>query len=241
MPAARKRSRNNNGTYGIRNGGYKKRRNNYNNHSMIKPYQRGYLRESGFYNMERKFLDTTQAPTTALVIGDVTSETLNIIPEGNGQSARVGRKVNLTSIGIRGSVKIASTSTLANTGDVVRIMVVQDKQTNGASPAVATVLQSADYNAFGNLANRNRFVILRDKFIAIQSQSGSFDGTNDGFAEAFVFFKDYFKVNIPIEYDASATDGSLATQRSNNIFVLVISAEGIANVDYRTRLRYTDC
>ncbi len=191
---------------------------------------------------EKKFLDTTKALTTTATAGTIFDASLNIIPEGNGESDRVGRKVTISNINIQGNFKIPSTATAVDTSDCVRIIVYQDKQTNGAAAVVTDILETADFRSWNNLANKNRFVIHMDKKMAQAAMAGSGRGSTDtlSYGENQRWWKMNKEVSIPIEYDSSATTGAITTQRSNNLGVLVISESAKSSVGYVCRLRYRD-
>ena len=109
---------------------------------------RGYVRSGGYYGRfagrgaEHKFLDTgltgTFDTTGEVLPGGGTSTGLNLIAQGTTESNRVGRKCVITKILIRGHVTTASTE--AN--NIIRMLLVLDKQANGAYPAYADVLTS---------------------------------------------------------------------------------------------------
>lgn len=195
-----------------------------------------YLRAAG---AEHKFLDTTVAATTAAAAGTILSSSLNVIAQGNGESDRAGRRVTVKSVMMRACARLPSSASGGSTSDVVRVIVYQDKQTNGAAATVTDILESADYRAFNNLANKNRFVILKDKTMELNVGGGSATGTIV-FAEYFKHFNAFKKVNIQIEYDNSVSTGAISSQRSNNIGVLAISRDGTATIEYTARIRYTD-
>ncbi len=215
---------------------------------LILPSQRGYVRTSGFYGRyagagaEKKFFDTTKALTTTATAGTIFDNSLNIVPEGNGESDRVGRKITIKDIYINGNFKIPSTATAVDTSDCVRIIVYQDKQTNGAAAVVTDILASADFRSWNNLSNKNRFLIHMDKKMAMAATAGSGRGSTDtlSYGENQRWWKMYKSVNIPIEYDSSATTGAITTQRSNNVGVLVISESAKSSIGYIARIRYTD-
>ncbi len=192
---------------------------------------------------ESKFFDTTRALSATTTAGAITNASLNIIPEGNGQSDRTGRKVTINSLFVHGTIKVPTTTVAADTSDAVRVIFYQDKQANGATATVANLLAAADFRAFYNLSNKSRFIVLKDVKVALAVQAGSGRGTTDTLS--YGENQRWFNVaktglNIPIEYDDSATGGELTTQRSNNLGVLVISESAKSSVGYIARVRYMD-
>jgi hypothetical protein len=190
-------------------------------------------------NAELKFLDVNIASATVAAAGSiVNSGTLLVVAQGTGESGRVGRKITIRKASMRAIVALPATSLPADTGDLVRVILYCDKQCNGATAAVTDILESTDILAFNNLANKGRFRTLLDKTVALNSQGGSWDGTNDQYASYRTSWSKYLDLNIPIEYDN--TTGVISEIRSNNIGCLVISHAGRATIELQFRFRYSD-
>ncbi len=186
---------------------------------------------------ELKFHDVDLDDAVVAAGGGIT-ETINIIAQGVTETTRVGRLAIIRQIGWRYNILLPSTSTPGDTSDAVRVIMYVDKQANKLTAAVTGILESADWQSFNNLANRNRFRILLDRTHQLVSKSGAWDGTNDQFGEDDLqgtFFK---TVNIPIEFDAGT--GAMTEITSNNIGVLLISRDGKAFFGSKIRLRFTD-
>ena len=101
---------------------------------------------------------------------------MNGIQTGSGYFNRVGSKVELKSIQIKAYISILATSTQ----DFGRVLLVYDRQTNGAAPSYSDLIQGRQQdgltltnNSFDmvNLDNRDRFVILRDKCFFLSSET----------------------------------------------------------------------
>lgn len=186
---------------------------------------------------ELKNFDVVWQLNPVVATGTISPHLLTIA-QGIGDTQRIGRKVTIKKVMLRGNVEIPSTSTPGNTSATVRIMLIHDKQANKALPGVTDVLETAVFQAFNNLSNKNRFVVLMDRMLVVQSKSGSWDGTDDQFGENQVNFSYYKDVVIPIEYNAAS--GAITTVTSHNIFGLIISSVGIAVWAGNLRFRYTD-
>ncbi len=206
--------------------------------------QKGYVRVGGYYgrysggNAEMKFLDNVVAAEASAQAGTLHSTSLVVIPEGNGENERIGRKLNIKKIQLRGSIQIPSTTVVTTAHNRVRIVLYQDTQTNGAAATVLGVLETATVDSFRNLANSGRFKVLYDKVFNMNFTAGN--GT--GMAEKILSYSFFKSCNIPIEYDNSATTGAITTQRSNNIgiFSIMESATPAAMVSVQCRMRYSD-
>ncbi len=210
------------------------------------PYrQRGFLRTGGFYGRfagaggEMKFHDVTIDDTTIAVNGTVQAEMLKI-PEGNGEEQRIGRSIVIKKLIYRYSIKLPTTATANSTSDTVRIMLIQDKQCNSALPLVADVLATDFYLGLNEMANSKRFRTLWDKIYSMNSVAGAGNGTTNEYCETVINDQVYLNLNVPIEYNNATSDGAIATVRSNNIFAIFLSSDGLCGLVGRMRFRYSD-
>jgi len=99
----------------------------------------------------------------------------NLIQVGSSMFNRIGRKIEMRSIRLVANINTLNTTRTTLTPDAGRIMVVYDRQTNGAFPAIADILQDTDQAGANltesvsgiNMNNRERFVTLIDKKFTI--------------------------------------------------------------------------
>ncbi len=214
---------------------------------------RGYLRTAGYYGryqgrkaseQEAKFLDVNVTDAVVGTAGAVqTSGTINVIPQGVTESERVGRKCCIKAINWRYEITLPEGDAIVTPeqGDVVRQILFLDTQCNGATAAVTDILESAVFQSFNNLANKGRFRILMDRFHQINYKGLGSDNAGVISQAKVIHHYDFFKkCDIPIEYDNSASTGVISTIRTNNLGVLSISAHGVAGMDGKFRLRFTD-
>jgi hypothetical protein len=193
---------------------------------------------------EKKFhdFDSSAVLNTASTI-QLVNPSCNIIAQGNDESERVGRKITVTKIQIRGYVKIPGQTAISDASNRVRIIVYHDRQANKNSTAVtgSTLLESDTLDSFRNLSNGKRFKFLCDKTILLNQLSGGGNGTSDRLAEVQRGFQIYKNVNIPINYDS--TTGAITELTENNIGVAVVCSDFTTTapqIIYKGRLRYTD-
>lgn len=198
---------------------------------------------------EKKFLDTTIATTAITTTGVILNSSLNVIPQGDTQSERIGRKVTVCDVLLKGNITQPAqiiTSLPQGLSDMcnnVRVIVYLDKQCNKATATVAQILQTTDENSFRNLEYVDRFQILYDETVIMNVGGLSNIITTPtfyapGVRNQFGFTK---KISVPITYDTSATTGAIGTITSNNIGIMAIAT--VANssfVDGICRIRYTD-
>lgn len=115
-------------------------------------------------NFEKKFLDT-------FVSSDITTDVnpsvtpINLLAAGTDANQRIGRKVEIKSIQVRSDIKMKD----VGTAQFGRFMLVYDKQTNGATPALTDILDTGSSptptTALLNINNRDRFAVLYDDII----------------------------------------------------------------------------
>ncbi len=192
--------------------------------------------------IELKFHDLDVDQTGVATAGNIAEDSCVTIAQGTTESERIGRKCTIRQINWRFELLLPGATGSNNTSDIVRIILYQDKQCNGATAAVTGILESADYQSFNQLANKSRFRTLMDRTYELSSGGGSGRGSTDTLAFAEKAMQDTFfkKVNIPIEYDNSATTGVITSVRTNNIGVLTISKEELTNFRSKMRLRFSD-
>ncbi len=176
--------------------------------------------------------------TTAEVQGPLLT-----IAQGTTESQRIGRKITITSIHMYAVCEIKETVDLRFTAEIIRVIVFQDKQANGALPGILDLMETSNMLSFRNLSNSGRFIFHYDEFHNISCTAGAGNaGSGINFsrnlAPVIEFHKD---VRIPIEYDNSVTTGVVSSIRSNNIGLLLMSRDTLlGSFDSRFRFRFVD-
>ncbi len=216
---------------------------------VVSPQQRGYVRTSGFYGRfagargEAKFFDTDLDAIFGTLATTMESANLNIIVQGNTESNRIGRKVILKRVDCKGILSLPATAADTSTSEVVRLLLVCDKQTNGAAFTGTDLWETDNYRSFNNLANSSRFRVIQSKTIALNATAGSGRGSTDtlSFAEWVVPWTMNANLNLPLEFDNSATTGAVTTQRSNSLWLVSQSTTGLAIMSVaNARVRFID-
>jgi len=211
-------------------------------------FRPGYDRTSGLYGRfagsggtgaELKFFDTTVDQGTVSSVGVVVNS-LNLIPQNTTQTGRIGRKCTIKSIQWNYQVSLGRVDDAMNPapGDTLRMILYQDKQCNGAT-IVGTDLLLSSIHSFKNLTNSNRFIVLCDKLVNVNYTAVASDTV--GFMtqpRVTKMAKWYKRVNIPLEFSGIA--GAIIEIRSNNLGVLLITTNGLCNIDSIVRLRFAD-
>ncbi len=166
-----------------------------------------------------------------------------LIGQGVTESTRIGRKCTIRSIGWRYSYGLPEQDAVATpqAGDLLRVIMYVDKQTNGATAGVTDILETADYQSFNNLANKGRFRILCDKVHTINYSGLASDGAGVVSQARPVYSGRFFKkMNLPLEFSGTAAPAAITEVRTNNIGILLISQGGVCDFASKLRFRFSD-
>lgn len=183
---------------------------------------------------ELKFIDT--ATTTSLTVGSAAftspaaATLLNGCVSGSTATTRIGRKILMKSLLLRCVFTCGSTAVGCTP---VRVLVVYDKQANGAYPAVTDVLLASEFNSPNNLSNRDRFVTLIDQFCDPIS-------VNNTATVCKVFYK---KLDLETMFNTGVV-GDVTDMTSGSIVVMFAQTgkQTVAApvIDWRCRIRFDD-
>lgn len=213
----------------------------YNKRARRNTQSGGYY---GGYNRggasELKFKDNFSA-NTAQTGGHVV-ETFPVIAQGTGESQRLGRQITCEALHINGIITLPASAT--GSTDVVRIIIVHDKQANGATFSPSDLLEpgtgSADFLSYRNLENTERFRVLSDKRYTMNASSYSSNSTAPNNPQSVPHTR-FFNMNFDLKgmkIDYSGTDGTITEIKSNNLLMFYISENGLSVVNTRSRLRF---
>lgn len=202
---------------------------------------------------EIKAVDIPSQLTTFVTVAvPPTMQLLNPVLSGAGFFNRIGAKLNMKSLRVRGFIQNISTCVQ----DAGRIIIFYDRQTNGAAPSIDTLLQTRNNAGTAsttglseiNLDNRDRFVILRDKHIILPSctnEAGVLTNyapqiTTQGDKSEFIF--DEFIKLKGLQTMYSASTGLVGDIRTGGLFMVLVCENSTANYQMRwsARLRYFD-
>jgi len=180
---------------------------------------------------ELNFVDTAAGgtdSTTARVV------LLNGLAQGTTASTRIGRRVTMKSIELKGRVSAGSTGTLA----AVRYALVLDKQANAAAPAFTDIYDAALPESLRNISNKARFQVLWDS--GLTAVVGSSATPTDAARRTMEFYK---KIGIPVQYNAG-TAGTVGDIQTNALYFVAIgdvaSGTGAPVSVVACRVRYDD-
>lgn len=115
-------------------------------------------------------------PTNSVVATNLTS-----IPQQVGDNGRVGQRVRLFNFTVRGFISYFPQATSIQQPDFLRLLIIYDRQTNGAAPIWSNIIANISAGTSGpfdppNWYERGRYKILRDWQIATPAMSGTVAG-----------------------------------------------------------------
>lgn len=212
------------------------------------------------YAGDTKYFDTNRdagitACTTVWAAGTIadptTKNTLLSPIKGTGISDRIGREVHVLGIKLRGTLRIPPqiTQNAADGSTTIRVMLVQDKQTNAAQMTSAALMADGANAAttvlsFQSLDNFGRFQVLKDKIIQI----GDLNLANDAAATGNIVqqgasrqFKMFYKFKKPIPVRFNGTNGGTVADIVDNSFHVIAGCSDAAYVPsltYSCRVSY---
>lgn len=197
----------------------------------------GISSSSVFQNTSRrpelKFLDVTTAISPSLAgTGSITP--LNLCAQGTDAIQHIGRQTTMKSLYWIWEGQVAAATTI---GGSLRLVILYDKEAEGALPTIAGGVQTDAFNqdnilAQNNLNNRDRFVTLVDEIVECIGPSGP----------AAFNRKGYRKISMPVVFNAVNTPTITAINTGS--VVAFVWAAGFAtaavNTNLQTRIRFED-
>lgn len=189
--------------------------------------------------VELKFFDGGVSLGTVSTTGEfATPSSLVLVREGVESDERIGRRIRVKSVGLKGVATLSGSTVVSSTDDTCRLIVFIDYQANGAAPAVLDVLQNARWNSYNQLSNSERFHILHNVVWDLNAKSGGGPvGTSTSF-ESARSFELYSKMDLSVEFRSDG--GTVADLTQANVGVLAISKSGLVALEFEWRVRFTD-
>lgn len=182
---------------------------------------------------EPGYVDLAKADYACDSTGTITL--LNTIPQGAGTSERVGKRVALKSLQMRGNVSSSSTATRND----IAYMIVYDKRPTGVLPAITDILNSASPHSFNNDVNSGRFRILkRIDEVLVGNPSTLISPNSILNAEFYLNLK-----MLPQVFKAAGT-GAIGDIEEGALYLVTVGSvsagTGAASLGVGFRLRYVD-
>lgn len=180
---------------------------------------------------------------------------LNGVAEGTGFFNRVGRKFSMRSMHFRGYFAYDGESSPSDDPDYWRVVVLYDRQINGAPPAIEDVFQEVpntgtpatpDSMSSLNLNNSDRFKVLVDVRLGIASGTNTVTQVLDGQSQEFTVNR-YSKLG-GLEVQCKGSTAAVSDISTGGLWLITWGQKAIVemanpcgfNFIWRNRLRYTD-
>lgn len=209
--------------------------------------------------VEIKWVDVTNGgtPPVDLTMSQTTANSLmNGLLLGTGPNQRLGRKIRLKSLRLRGIIRKAQGTAPGLDGDFGRVFVVYDRQANAVGPAYADLMQSTDlasnqsstvWDHF-NMSNSDRFKILRSyEYNAYPSTAASITGQpaqEPVEAQQTRIIDDFIPLTDLVTQYNSGNTGGVADITTGSLYVFAQGNELVANAtmkfSFTARLRFED-
>lgn len=217
-------------------------------------FRSGVNRTAGLLGIEKKFIDQSVSDTTPLVtvwagaeFDPATSLNLAGVSQGDGPGQRDGRKMSVVSVAVKGEIfnNAIESGTGPSADQYARVIMVLDRQTNGAQLNAEDVMQTIggndDYRSFRNLEFLQRFKVLADKTIYYDvARSGMNEGAINLFAVGPIkkTFNFYYKFSKPLVVNYTGTTNAMANVRDNSIHLIVVGTSTAMTISYTSRCRF---
>lgn len=176
-----------------------------------------------------------------------------MIQQGTGSFQRVGNQCQLKSIRLR--FRLFPTNAPEVLSSMARMMLIYDKQPNGAYPTTATILaninEAGTTSAFDpeanlNVANMDRFIVLMDERCIVPGQdAGGVFQQQGPFDEACYSVDRFIKLRgLEQRYSATSSPMVIANQTTGALYLFTMGSVVAASEPYAfygtARLRYYD-
>lgn len=200
-----------------------------------KPQSNKYQRISK--SPEIKYVDTA---TNTGITQTGTVDSLNLTAQGSDNNQRIGRKITVKNIQIKGQVAattadLGTAAAYPESSDTIRVAIVYDKQTNGAVPTYSQIF-NAGAGLYAPFSPRNLDYIDRFVVLASESLNISVSGPNG------VNFERFIKCSLETRYDN--TTAVIASVESGGFFLVYADINGSgannATLTCWIRVQFTD-
>lgn len=181
---------------------------------------------------ETGFVDVAQANYVFDTTGSITH--INIVPQGTSTSERVGKKIQMKSLQMRGfSLNNAS----ATVNDIAYI-IVYDKRPTGTLPAVTDILNTANSASMNKDDNTGRFRIVKRVDRVLVGNTTTFTETTQVSEDSWISLK-----NAPVEYMAAGT-GAIGDTSLGALYLVTVGSVAAgataALLSVGIRIRFVD-
>lgn len=198
---------------------------------------------------------TRKDPDTTINIGAAAVATplcLFAPTVGSALNQRIGRKVQVKKIKMRGHIYIPQQAgqNVADAATKIRMLLLVDKQTNATQYTAADVLQGGSVaavtiNGYQNPNGFGRFMILKDKIITVGNLNLAGSPSTSDVVQAGLSlpFKFTYNFKKPLLVNFNATNGGTVSDIIDNSIHFMIGTEVgtySPQITYYSRVAYTE-
>jgi len=182
-------------------------------------------RETGFVDIAsgNHAMDTT---------GSITL--INAVPQGASSSQRIGKRIQLKSLQVRGTVGSASATAFA----AGVVLIVYDKRPTGSMPNITDILNTVNAYSFNNDNNSARFRVLKRMRYQCIGNAGTPTTASNFAADMFLNLK-----GLPVTFKDAGT-GAIGDIEEGALYVVTVGDQAAgtsaANLHAGFRCRYVD-
>lgn len=170
------------------------------------------------------------------------------VPKGQGPSTRQGRQILVRSLHFRGHLKYLTKDDNTATGDPisVRLVVVQDTQTNGASYTPSDLFLNEAVGpispfSYRNLCFSNRFKILATRRFELVPKgiTGAIDGINYAYCGDSVYFEIDLDMNTIVHHTGTSANITDIQDHSYHLYCDSTNSSTVnLRINLQSRCRY---
>jgi len=216
----------------------------------------GMLRQT---NVEKKvlFIGTVPAGVALAMNTTGTVQCINLIQVGSSMFNRIGRKIEMRSIRLVCDIDTLMVTRATTTPGLGRIMVIYDRQTNGANPVITDFLQDTDQAGTNtttslsglNMNNRERFVTLIDVKVTLPQATNTAGVLTNVFPNDLAIptrIDEFRKLKgLTTHYKADSNPAVIGDLSTGGLFIISLANNQAAGTelysyDWNVRLKYTD-
>lgn len=209
--------------------------------------------ESKYFDTETSAFAVAENTTAWAATNDVIKGVICVPTEGSDIDTRVGRKISVHKISVRGIIysNVVPDSADVLTSHSFRCILWQDTQCNATVTDSSLLMQPGTagtplvpFTSFQNTANFGRFRVLKDIIYDGRDVTTGTDGANTiSQTMADVTYKFTYKFKKPVVVRFNATNGGTIADIVNNAFYLSIQKSGTGfthATTVRTRAYFKD-
>lgn len=182
---------------------------------------------------------------------------INLIQVGSSMFNRIGRKLEMRSLRLVADLNTLNVTRATIQPDMGRIMIIYDRQTNGANPAIADFLQDTDQAGTNttdalsglNMNNRERFVTILDKKLSLPQATATAGVLTNVFPNDVGIptqIDEFRKLRgLTTHYKADSNPAVIGDISTGALFIIALSAAQASgtelfNYSWNLRLKYVD-